>query len=194
MTRRLLFVILVLALLAACRPATTPPQTAPTITPVIPATATIPPASPTASPPSPSFTPPLTIKVTILFFDKNKFEAGTPPFESPVVRFASPGEDLPSFVVSEYFKGPTAEEQAQGLELVTSGFTGFKRVEVKDGVAHVYLLGECRSGGAVYTIAQPLIASLLRLEGIRAVKIYDEEGQTEHPEGQQNSIPFCLEP
>jgi len=193
-TRRLTFMIVVLALLAACRamPPASPP--AMTVSPLISAAVTTPAASPTAIAPIPSATTPHTIAVSILFLDKKKFEVGTPPFESPAVRTASQGEDLPTFIVSEYFKGPTAAEQAQGLELVTSGFTGFKRVEVKDGVAHVYLLGECKSGGSVYTIAQPLMASLLRLEGIRAVKIYDAQGQTEHPEGQQNSIPFCLEP
>jgi hypothetical protein len=100
----------------------------------------------------------------------------------------------PHRVLELFFQGPSESERAQGLELVTSGFTGFSALLIEDGIAHLYLTGECRSNGAVYTIAQPIVANLTRFEEIRYVKIYDENGTTENPEGPSNSIPECLEP
>jgi hypothetical protein len=67
-------------------------------------------------------------------------------------------------------------------------------LEVRDGVARVYLDGECRSNGAAYTVASPLIANLAQFPEIETIKIYDAAGATEQPEGPENSIPFCLEP
>jgi len=65
---------------------------------------------------------------------------------------------------------------------------------IADGIARVYLTGPCSSGGATYTVAQPILRNLLQFEEIRYVKIYDAEGVTEEPEGPSNSIPPCLEP
>jgi hypothetical protein len=67
-------------------------------------------------------------------------------------------------------------------------------VEVNDGIARVYLTGECNSQGSTFTLAQPLIAILQQFDEIQWVKIYDQNGETEIPEGPQNSIPACLEP
>ena len=100
----------------------------------------------------------------------------------------------PEVVLEEFFLGPTLEEQTQGLIAVTSGATGFSSLVVGDGVAHVYLEGVCNSGGATYTIAQPLAVNLKQFDAIETVKIYDENGGTEVPDGPSDSIPFCLEP
>ena len=90
--------------------------------------------------------------------------------------------------------GPTAEERANGLAAVTSGFTGVRMLRLIDGVAHVYLDGTCHGGGATYTVADLIRANLLPFPEIVAVKVYDEHGETEQPTGPVDSIPLCLEP
>jgi len=164
-------------LLAACLP-TPPPTPISTLTPSeMPAT-TVPPL----------------VEISVYFTDRNLFVAGTPPFERAVTRYVPAGSNLAEAVLTEYFKGPTPDEAAQGLEAITSGFTGFSRLEVVDGVAHVYLVGTCSTGGAAYNIATPLIRNLTQFADIQHVKIYDENGQTGDPSGVGNSIPACLEP
>ena len=61
-------------------------------------------------------------------------------------------------------------------------------------MAHVYLVGECASLGATYTVGQPILANLLQFDAIQTVKIYDAYGATGNPDGPGHSIPFCLEP
>lgn len=134
------------------------------------------------------------VDVTVYFTDSRRYAAGVPPFETGVTRQVEAGAFLPRAVLAEFFRGPTEAEQAFGLELVSSGFTGLSQLVVEDGTAHVYLAGSCRSNGATYTVAQPIFTNLFQFEEIRAIKIYDENGMTENPEGPGNSIPFCLEP
>jgi Fe-S cluster biogenesis protein NfuA len=108
---------------------------------------------------------------------------------------APAGSNLPEAVLTEFFRGPTAEEAEQGLAAITSGATGFQALRIdEDGVAYVTLEGPCSSMGATYTIAQPLMKNLRQFPDIDYVKIYDAEGQTGQPEGLSDSIPFCLEP
>lgn len=144
--------------------------------------------------PTPLATGPAQIEIFVYFTDSNRYATGTPPFEVAVTRYVPPTSNLPEAVLTEFFRGPTEEERAQGLELITSGFTGFSSLRIEDGVAHLYLTGLCASRGATYTIAQPLLANLLQLDEIDFVKIYDSNGETEQPTGPTNSIPFCLEP
>lgn len=168
-------------------PATTPE---PTGTPV--------PLSPTAVQPGPSPTMPTSepaqIELSVYFTDSNRYAVGTPPFEVAVTRRVPPGASLPEPVLTQFFEGPTEHERSPGLELVNSGFTGFSDLRIENGIAHVYLTGPCASRGAVYTIAQPLLANLLQFDEIQFVKIYDSDGETGQPTGPTNSIPFCLEP
>ena len=58
----------------------------------------------------------------------------------------------------------------------------------------MYLAGQCNSEGATYTVASLLMVNLKQFDTIEYVKIYDENGETEVPDGQSDSIPFCLEP
>ena len=134
------------------------------------------------------------ISVTVFFTDVGRYSDGTPPFEAPVTRLVEANQYLPEAVLREFFRGPSAEEKAAGLELVASGFTGFQSLTIVDGIARVYLTGSCHSNGATYTVAAPIMANLLQFPEIIYVKIYDAEGNTEQPEGPVNSIPFCLEP
>jgi hypothetical protein len=152
--------------------------------------------TPTVAEPTPTPVPtePPQVEIFVYFTDSNRYTAATPPFEVAVKRYVAPSANLPEAVLTEFFKGPTEEERAQGLDLITSGFTGFSSLKIEDGVAHIYLTGPCASGGATYTIAQPLLANLLQFDEIEFVKIYDSNGETEEPSGPNNSIPFCLEP
>lgn len=193
---------LLLAGLAACTSTAVPTAApAPTPTPAAVQSPTRPPSptlAPTAAPtvkPSPAATAtPATVKVTVYFTDRKSYNTGTPPFEVGVERTVPAGANLPEAVLAEFFKGPTAAEQAKGLEKVASGFTGFRAVKVQGGIARVYLSGPCQSHGATYTIAQPIIKNLLQFPEIKYVKIYDADGTTEEPDGATNSIPVCLEP
>lgn len=144
-------------------------------------------------PPSPTPTSDL-VSVTVYFTDVNRYAAGTEPFEAAVTRMVPSSSNLAEAVLLAFFEGPTVEERAQGLEAITSGFDGLVSLVIENGIARVYLTGECGSMGATYTIAQPIIKNLLQFPNVSYVKIYDENGETEVPEGDSSSIPFCLEP
>jgi hypothetical protein len=110
-------------------------------------------------------------------------------------RWASSSADFPKFVLDEYFKGPGLTEKKNGWTAIYSGATGYSKLEITDGIARVYLTGKCDSLGSTFTLAQPLMANLKQFSSmIRYVKIYDENGATENPDGQSDSIPACLEP
>jgi hypothetical protein len=135
-----------------------------------------------------------TVTVEVFFQDANLFAVGTEPYEVPVTRLIPATDDLPRAVLEQLFLGPTTAEQAAGLTLVLSGTTGFSEFRLENGIAHVRLSGECNSGGSTYTIANLIFANLAQFPSIQAVKIYDQNGETETPLGMSSSIPFCLEP
>jgi hypothetical protein len=134
------------------------------------------------------------VEITVYFTEEDNYAQGIQPYERAVMRSVDADIDLPEAVLEQLFQGPTPQEQLQGLALVNSGFTGFSSLEIRDGVARVYLTGACQSTGATYTIANLLRVNLEQFDDIDAVKIYDENGQTEEPTGTGSSIPFCLEP
>jgi hypothetical protein len=130
----------------------------------------------------------------VYFTSQARYNLGTPPFEVAVIRIFPHAGYTPEAVLDEFFKGPTQKEQELGLVKINSGFSGFNRLEAKNGGAHLYLEGQCSSMGATYTIAQPILANLLQFSEIEYVKIYDNFGSTGEPGGKSNSIPGCLEP
>jgi Tfp pilus assembly protein PilX len=111
-----------------------------------------------------------------------------------VARTISTPASVPQAVLLQLFAGPTVAEQDAGLRLVASGTTGFSDFRIENGVAHVKLTGTCSSGGATYTIASLIMKNLKQFSEIQQVKIYDQNGGTETPAGQSDSIPVCLEP
>lgn len=135
-----------------------------------------------------------TQEITVYFTDRERYASATPPYEVAVRRTVAASEDPAEAMMRAFFEGPTAEERARGLEAITSGATGFRSLTIDDGIARIYLTGECDSRGATYTVAQPIRRNLLQLPQVEHIKIYDEEGTTEQPEGPSDSIPFCLEP
>lgn len=132
--------------------------------------------------------------VIVYFQDETRFAVGTEPYEVGVVRSFHPDAFLPRLALQAYFDGPTDEEYAQGLRAVLSSCTGFSEFSIQDGIAMVKLDGPCTSGGSTYTIAQPIMKTLLQFPEIHYVKIFDSAGNTEEPFGPSNSIPFILEP
>jgi len=132
--------------------------------------------------------------LTVYFQDQNRFSAGTEPYEVAVSRNVPTPPSVPQAVLLQLFAGPNSAEQAAGLRLVASGTTGFSEFRIESGVAHVRLTGTCNSGGSTYTIANLIFKNLKQFSEIQYVKIYDENGETETPDGLSDSIPFCLEP
>lgn len=143
---------------------------------------------------SPTTTSPDWVEVTVYFTDRSAYGAGVPPFEVGVTRLVPGSSSPPQAALEAYFAGLTLEEQQRGLMIVASGFDGVRSLEIRDGVARVFLIGDCSSLGATYTVAQPILTNLLQFPEVRSVKIYDEDMTTENPLGEGNSIPVCLQP
>lgn len=143
-------------------------------------------------PATPSPLPPVTL--TVYFTDMPRYQVGTEPYETAVERVVPAPASLPQAVLEQLFLGPTEAEKALGLEVVLSGTTGFSNLSIENGIARVYLTGECASKGATYTIANLIEANLRQFPEVQWVKIYDQNNETETPDGQSGSIPFCLEP
>jgi hypothetical protein len=135
-----------------------------------------------------------TVILAVYFTNMDRYAIGTEPYEDPVIRTVPMTGSLPEMVLVQVFLGPTSQEKARGLENVLSGTTGFSKLTIEDGVARVYLTGKCNSGGSTYTIGNLIFANLAQFPEIHWIKIYDEDGQTETPDGQSSSIPVCLEP
>ena len=168
---------------------------APTRTP----TATRPTRTPgptrTASPTRPTRTPTSnTLEFTVTFADSNQLAAGDIPFVEVLRSEARPG-DPAAVVLNRLFDGPSEDEKASGVVLISSGFTRVRRLDIANGVARIYLKGVCRPGGSHYTIADLILRSMEQFRGqIRTIKIYDENGKTRYPTGALDSAPRCLYP
>ncbi len=137
---------------------------------------------------------PATVTLTVYFTDVARYQVGTEPYEAAVTRIVPVPASLPEAVLTQLFLGPTDAEKAQGLEVILSGTTGFSNLTIENGIARVYLTGACASQGATYTIANLIYANLEQFPEIQWIKIYDQNNETETPDGQSGSIPFCLEP
>jgi hypothetical protein len=146
--------------------------------------------------PTMTFTPrptrtPLYYKIKVYFF--NRF-ASRPPFEVAGQRWAKSSAVLTS-TLDEYFKGPGAYEKTYyGYVGVYNGFAGYSKLELVDGVAHVYLKGSCQASGSDFTIADLINANLKQYSEVRFVKIYDQYGETRDASGLSDSEPLCLDP
>jgi hypothetical protein len=149
--------------------------------------------SPSVAPPTarPSAEPDL----LVYFLDQTRYATAVPPYEV-MVRRPAPGassvEERALATVRAVFAGPTSDELAQGLTVVTSGFTGVRELRLVDAVANVDLEGTCAGGGATYTIANLLAANLLPFPEIEWVKVRRARGRG--ADRATDSIPLCLEP
>ncbi len=110
-------------------------------------------------------------------------------------RWAPTSANLPQFILDQYFKGPGyTEKYTYGWTAPLNGATGYSKLDVTDGIARVYLTGQCNSQGSTFTLAPLIHDTLTQFPYIQYVKIYDQNGNTEQPDGPVNSIPACLEP
>src|SRR5205823_4699831 len=97
-------------------------------------------------------------------------------------------------VLDQYFLGPgSTERYTYGDVAFYDGFIGYSKLVVKDGIARVYLAGTCARQRPDYGIAQLLQANLKQFQTVQSVKIYDQNGQTQNPDGTGDSIPACLD-
>jgi hypothetical protein len=132
--------------------------------------------------------------IDVYFVNKFRYENNLPPFVVIGDRWAR-SNMLPQSALDEYFKGPGSTEQFQfGWIALYNGFTGYSRLEIRDGVAHVFLTGTCTPDDRDFNIADLIMLNLKQFPEIRFVKIYDENGTTQNPDGSSDSIPACLEP
>jgi len=132
--------------------------------------------------------------IKVYFVNKFRYENNLPPFEVNGVRWAH-SNILPQSALNEYFKGPGSTERfSYGWIALYNGFTGYSRLEIRDSVARVFLTGTCTSEGRDFTIANLIMLNLKQFPEIQFVKIYDENGNTQDPNGLSDSIPACLQP
>jgi murein DD-endopeptidase MepM/ murein hydrolase activator NlpD len=132
--------------------------------------------------------------INVYFVNKFRYENNLPPFEVNGVRWARTNM-LPQSALNEYFKGPGSTERfSYGWIALYNGFTGYSRLEIRESVAHVFLTGTCTSEGRDFTIANLIMLNLKQFPKIQFVKIYDENGATQDPNGLSDSIPACLRP
>lgn len=132
---------------------------------------------------------------SVFFGDRHKTAAGIdPPVTAVERRLTTPA--TANAALRELFDGPNEVERERGLEFVSSHATGFADLRISDWkVAHVRLLGPISSdGSAVITIASQIMPTLKQFATVDWVKIYDEDGKTEIPDGPEDSIPEQLEP
>jgi spore germination protein GerM len=119
--------------------------------------------------------------VNVWFLDGEAMKTGKEPLFVPVERKVK--EATPQAAMEALFAGPNDQEKARNLRFVASGATGFENLKVENGIARVQLKGTCNAGGSTASIAQEIAPTLKQFPGVNAVKIYDEKGKTEEPEG-----------
>lgn len=128
------------------------------------------------------------------FIRRVRYEANTPPFEAAGVRWAR-SNNVVRTVLDEYFKGPGSTERFSfGWIALYNGFTGYSKLEIINGIAWLYLTGECEPSDSTYTVADILTYNLKKFPEIEYVKILDENGATQNPFSLSDSIPACLQP
>jgi hypothetical protein len=177
-------------------PACLDPAFAPSPTPTItPSASPTPTSTRTITPtPTPRGTPtPVYTLKNIFFVDKRLYNAGAANPEVAGRRWVL-SNNAPANLLNEYFRGPGYTElYTYGWIALYNGFTGYSKLDIASGIARVYLTGQCSSPGTPFTIANLLRDNLKQFSSIiQFVKIYDQSGNTNLPDGNQDSIPACL--
>ncbi len=138
---------------------------------------------------------PLYYLFNIYFANSRRLAVNSPPYEATGKRYLRSNTNLYAGVLDQYFQGPGAVERYYyGYISLYDGFNGYTELDVSDGVARVYLSGSCERGRPDFTIANLITDNLKQFPEVQFVKVYDQDGQTEHPDGQSNSLPLCLDP
>ena len=140
----------------------------------------------------PSATPQYT-RINVYFVSRYRLTNNLPPFEAAGVRWAR-SNNIIGTVLDEYFKGPgSTERYSFGWIGIYNGFTGYSRIDIANGIARIYLTGQCEAGESDYNIVDILSYNLKQFPEIEYVKIYDQNGITKDPFGVSDSVPMCLE-
>ena len=135
---------------------------------------------------------PLYQLINVYFASRVRYDSNAPPIEHAGVRWAH-SNVLYETALNEFFKGPgSTERYSYGWIGVYNGFTGYISLDVSNGVARVYLTGACISEGKDFNIADLIDLNLKQFPEIQFVKIYDQNGQTQNPNGASDSEPLCL--
>jgi hypothetical protein len=134
-----------------------------------------------------------TVPTQIFFVDSHAFAIGQGSYVRAVLRQVIP-PNVGARSLNWLFAGPTPDERAGGLTFVNSDATGFTNLTISNGIARVRLVGGANSHGSTLTIANEIMPILKQFPTVTWVKIYDQNGQTETPTGQSDSIPAGLEP
>jgi len=125
--------------------------------------------------------------------DTDAVESGDEPYFVPRQRPIR--SDAPAAAaLHAMFAGPTPQERAAGLRLVTSHAWGFDDLQIASGIARLRLTRGCNSNGSTITVAGEIVPTLRQFPTVDWVKIYAPGGGTEQPGGNVDSIPACLEP
>lgn len=134
--------------------------------------------------------------ISVYFTNTERYSVGTEPYETKVERKVSINKDSKQAVIEELYKGPSLAERQQHLSLVDSQTSGATLAfDAKTGVAKVYLQGTCNNNGASYTINNLLQLNLKQFPEVKAVRVYDPEGNTlETKNPNSDSSPSCLQP
>ena len=93
----------------------------------------------------------------------------------------------------ELYKGPTPEEEKDGLVLISCGTTGARLLSMQDGLATVQLEGDCSGCGSI-GIYDSIAATLKQFPTISYVHLLDIQGNTQAVSDTQDARPACLEP
>ena len=134
-------------------------------------------------------------QIKVYFANASRLASGLAPVEVNRSRYIISSLDLRKAALDQYFKGPGATERySYGDTTVLDGFTGYSKFEFSNGLASLTLTGKCKPVRLSYTIAQLLFLNLKQFPEVMAVKIFDENGQTQNPNDQVDSIPTCLAP
>ena len=129
----------------------------------------------------------------IWLVDTDAVETGNGPYFVPRKRPIR--NDAPAAAaLHALFAGPTPQERADGLRLVTSHAWGFADLAIAGGIARLRLTRGCNSNGSTITVAGEIAPTLRQFPTVDFVKIYGPGGSTEQPQGKVDSIPTCLEP
>ncbi|HMB22661.1 MAG TPA: peptidoglycan DD-metalloendopeptidase family protein, partial [Anaerolineales bacterium] len=112
--------------------------------------------------------------IDVYFVNKFRYENNLPPFEVTGDRWAR-SNMLPQSALDEFFKGPgSTERYGYGWIGIYNGFTGYSKLEIRAGVAYVYLKGTCTPNGRDFNVTDLIALNLKQFPEIRFVKIYDE--------------------
>ena len=133
------------------------------------------------------------VTVGLYYVDKAKLDAGDEDFWVKVDREV--GAKTPAKnAIWQLMKGPTPEQEAEGLTLFRSGAEGFQDFDITGQTATLQLRGGCDSAGSTVTVYDHMKKTLEAFPEIEHVKLLGPDGSTQDATGEGDSKPACLEP